>query len=408
MISRVRPSYTLDDLRAALRPPPDAVATFERALAAHLGVRHALAFTWGRAAIHATLRALNLCGEVVQPAYCSLTVAHATVMAGSQPVFVDSQANNPNQDPDAMVERVGSQTAAVFPASSLGVSFDAATLCERIRKKNAGALILLDLCLCFDERWNGASLAAEGDAAIVAFGSDKPITTLDGGALVTNRDDIAKAVKGYRNANFRPPSARAVRRRWLYLFASWVAYSRWGTLIGDVARRRWRMYVFGTPHLRSSIGLPFDGAEHFPPMAAAIGCAQLRRARGFQRRRAEINSAYDRHLQGLPGLRLPDLRPPATCGFFYPARVVEADLRHQFVRDLSRRGVAAGTVWSYVVPGLECYKERGFSADGFPNAVRWSAAVLNLPNYPDMTAAEVERTISAVSAVFGRRYPNSL
>lgn len=400
VISRVRPSYSRHELRAALWPAADSVALFEQELAAHLGVRHALVFTWGRVAIYATLRALKLTGEVVQPAYTSLTVAHASVTAGCRPVFVDAQTDNPNQDPDAMVERVGPETVAVIPASALGVTFDVREMCERIRRRNRRALILLDLCLCFNARWNGACLAEFGDAAVVAFGSDKPITTLDGGALVTNRDDIAEAVRSYRDATLQPPSWSALRRRWLYFVASWIAYSRWGIAIGDVVRRGWRTYVFGAPDLRGSVGLPFDWAQHLPPMAAAIGRVQLRRFGALQRRRTEIAIAYDRRLLGVRGLRLLDLTAPATYGFFYPACVAEPDLRPEVVRGLYRRGVVLGAVWSYLVPDLECYRERGYSAREFPNAVRWSKTIINLPNYPAMTDADVEQTIVSVHAAF--------
>jgi perosamine synthetase len=403
MISRIRPSYSFDEVRAALRPPADAVATFEHALAAHLGVRHAVAFTWGRVAVHTVLRALGLSGEVVQPAYTCLAVAHATVMAGLRPVFVDAQADSPNQDPDAMVERVGPQTAAVLPTCSLGITFDARQLCERIRERNPKALIVLDLCMCLDERWNGLRLAGEGDAAVVAFGSEKPITTLGGGALVTNRDDIAEVVRSYRDQAFRRPTRAAIRRRWLYFLGSWIAYSRCGTAVGDAVRTTWRGYVFGAPHLRGEIRLPFDATEHMPAMAAAIGCAQLRRAGALQRRRAAICTAYDHGLRDVPGLQLLDLAPPVSYGFFYCARVAHPEVRDAVVACLHRRGIGAGTVWNYVVPGLDCYRERGYSVTEFPNATRWSNTVINLPNYPAMTAEDVDTTIRAVAAAISCR-----
>ena len=101
MIPRIRPSYSPADLRAAVRATPDVVAAFERDLARHFGVSHALVFPYGRSSLYACLRALDLApGEVVQPAYNCVVVAHATMAAGHRPVFVDVQADNPNQPPD--------------------------------------------------------------------------------------------------------------------------------------------------------------------------------------------------------------------------------------------------------------------------------------------------------------------
>src|SRR5436190_15454253 len=189
-------------------------------------MRHALVFPYGRSAIYACLRAQNLStGEVVQPAYNCVVVAHATVVAGCRPLFVDSQPNDPNQDPDEMVDRVSARTVAVVPTSMFGMTFDAAALCDAIRRRNPKTLILMDCCQCFDARWRGSLLAAQGDAAVLAFGIGKPMTTLFGGAVLTDRSDLAKAVGGYRDATFTSRPLHAIVRRWVYFLSSWLALS---------------------------------------------------------------------------------------------------------------------------------------------------------------------------------------
>ncbi|CAG0945639.1 partial dTDP-4-amino-4,6-dideoxy-D-glucose transaminase, partial [Anaerolineae bacterium] len=133
MIPRVHPTYTFADLRAALFPARDAVARFESALAAHFGMNYALVFPYGRSAIHAALCALGGRGEVVQPAYNCVVVAHATVLSEHRPVFVDCQSDDPNQDADAMIDAVNAQTTAVIPTSIFGMTFDAPSLIAAIR-----------------------------------------------------------------------------------------------------------------------------------------------------------------------------------------------------------------------------------------------------------------------------------
>lgn len=69
MTPRVRPSYSLAELRTAFRPARNAVR-FERELAAHSQARHALVFPYGRSTIYSCLGALDRDGgEVAQPAY---------------------------------------------------------------------------------------------------------------------------------------------------------------------------------------------------------------------------------------------------------------------------------------------------------------------------------------------------
>ncbi len=164
MIPRARPSYHWTDLRAAWRASLDEVERFESALASYFNLSHAITFPYGRSAIYACLKALALAGgEVVQPAYNCVVVAHATMAAGCRPVFVDAQSHSPNQDHQAMVEHVGPQTVAVLPTSIFGIPFDAKALCEAIRSRNPKALILMDCCQCFDARWQGERLASQAN-----------------------------------------------------------------------------------------------------------------------------------------------------------------------------------------------------------------------------------------------------
>jgi len=398
MIPRVRPSYSFTDLRAALCPGPDAVTSFEKELAAHFGVRHALVFPYGRSVIYSALRALNLTGDVVQPAYNCVVVAHATMVGGCRPVFVDAQAHSPNQNVEQMIERVGPDTTAVIPTSIFGVTFDVGSLVEAIRRKSPRALILIDCCQCFDACWQGQLLATQGDAALLAFGIGKPMTTLFGGALLTHRDDLASAVRRYRDAAFRPRSWPGAMLRWAYFLASWTSLSPPMVGVTDFLENA------DTPLHRSLLRLRARDAVRLPPdnetrmtrMEAAIGRAQLRRVPAFIRRRREIAATYGRELAGLDGLQLVDW-PEGSFYAIYAARV-RPEKRSQLLAALRGGGVQGDTSLNYVVPGLECYRQHGYEASAFPNAVAWSQSVINLPNHPTMTDAQVERVVRVVCA----------
>lgn len=397
MIPRVRPSYSRADLCAAWRSPRDVVAAFEGDLATHFGVRHALVFPYGRSAIHAFLRALTPGGaEVVQPAYNCVVVAHATVLAGCRPVFVDSQATSPNQDPEEMVQRVGSGTFAVVPTSMFGMTFDAPALCAAIRRRNPNALILMDCCQCFDAGWRGESLASQGDAAVLAFGIGKPMTTLLGGALLTNREDVYAAVRSHRDAIFVSRPLHSVFFRWGYFLSSWLALS--GPAVGltdwlenvDSPLHRYLLRL----RAREEIRLPADNATLMTGMEAAIGRAQLQRVNDFIRRREEIAGVYARELGALAGVQLLDW-PEGSSYAIYAARLNQPATRQQVLGTLRRHGVQGDTTLSYVVPGLECYRAVGYDARPFPNAGAWARSVINLPNHPTMTEAQVSRVVAA-------------
>jgi len=402
VIPRVRPSYSLAELRAAFRPAGDAVVRFEQELAAHFGARHALVFPYGRSAIYSCLRALDRAGgEVVQPAYNCVVVAHATVVAGYRPAFVDVQAHSPNQDPQAMIDRVGPETAAVVPTSMFGYSFDAPALCNAIRRRNPTALIIADCCQCFDARWQGELLATQGDVAVLAFGIGKPMTSLYGGALLTNRDDVAQAVRRYRDSSFRPQRRSAAVRQRLYLLASWLALSGPAVRLTDFIENGntpLRRYLV-TLRAREAIRLPVDNELLMTAEEAAVGRVQLRRVAGFLARRRAIAGRYARELSSIADLDLL-VWPDGSAYAIYAARLRAPETRASILAALRRAGVQGDKTLSYVVPGLQCYRAEGYGDEAFPNAVAWASSVINLPNHPTLTEAQVSRIVHGVRDAF--------
>jgi len=398
MIPRVHPTYTPAELRAALFPMRDAVAEFERELAAHFGMKYALVFPYGRSAIYAAFRALGLSGEVVQPAYNCVVVAHATVLSGNQPVFVDCQNDDPNQDADAMVRAVNAHTTAVVPTSIFGMSFDAPALVAAIRRKNPGTFVLMDCAQSFDARWQGELTAAQGDAAILAFGIGKAMTTLFGGALLTDRDNVAQAVRNYRDRSFHPSSVTRSLGRLAYFAASWIAVTGQGVRASDLLERSGALQARFLKSLRSreSIRLPKDNEILMTNREAAIGHAQLSRLSMFIERRKEISAIYSGALCDVSSVHLLDWSDGATHTI-YTLRLDTPARRSDVLDGLRQRGVQGGTVLDYVVPDLECYRERR-DADEFPNARAWARRVLNLPNHPTLTDAQVGYCASVLRA----------
>ena len=403
MIPRARPSYQWADLRAAWHACRDAVEQFESALATYFNLNHAIVFPYGRSAIYTCLRALaQPDGEVVQPAYNCVVVAHATMCAGYRPVFVDAQPHSPNQDPEAMVERVHPATVAVMPTSIFGLPFDAKALCEAIRQRNPKALILLDCCQAFDARWHGERLASQGDAALLAFGLGKPMTTLYGGALLTNRDDLAQAVRQYRHTTFRTPGRAAVLRRWSYFLGSWLAL-----LSPCVRLTDWLEHVDTPLHrylltlrAREAIRLPADHDMLMLPLEAAIGRAQLQRVAGFMHRRREIAAIYAQALENVPGLELLPWTDGASYAI-YAVRLQQPAQRQHVLKSMHQSGVQGDTVLSYVIPNLACYRAQGYTGTPFPHAIAWSRSVLNIPNHPTMSDRQVWRVVRAVREALG-------
>jgi perosamine synthetase len=307
MIPPSRPSYSFRELKASLFHGPKVIETFERELAGYFNIRHAIAFPYGRSALYSALKAIGkMGGEVIQPAYNCVVVAHATLMAGYKPVYVDTALDSPNQDPQQMIDQTTSRTVAAIPTSIFGMSFDAVHLCEAIRRRNQEVFILIDCCQCFDATWNSQMLTECGDGAFLAFGIGKPMTTLYGGAFLTNQKNLAQSVRRYRDATFVTRPCMAKVMRWFYFIASWMALTtplvRFTNLMmnADTSLRRY----FLTLRAQDSIRLPNDHETLMLPMEASIGREQLSRVAAFMSRRKEIASIYNGEFDRLAGMEL--------------------------------------------------------------------------------------------------------
>src|SRR5512138_2304565 len=99
MIPRLKPFLGKEEFLAALRPAKDAVANFEQAFAEKFEARYALAFSYGRSALWAFFKALELeKAEIIMPAYTCVVVAHAAVLSGNIPRFVDIDLTDYNMN----------------------------------------------------------------------------------------------------------------------------------------------------------------------------------------------------------------------------------------------------------------------------------------------------------------------
>ncbi len=231
------------------------------------------------------------------------------------------------------------------------------------------------------------------------------MTTLYGGALLTNRRELAIAVRKFRDRTYRRSGSIAVFRSWFYFIASCAALSTSLVPLTDylvngdtpLSRYLWKLRA------RESIRLPENNDVFMLPMEAAIGRSQLQRVSQFMTRRIEIATQYNEAFRELPNIELLDWNEGSTFTI-YTIRLKHPLDRPQVISLMRKKGVQCDTILSYVIPGLECYQKLGFSAEAFPHAHAWSESVLNLPNYPLMTDKQVLKVIRTMEETIGELY----
>lgn len=173
------------------------VTEFENELAEYVGIKHAAALSSGTAAIHMALKAAGVGqGDIV---FCqSLTfaaTANPIIYQNATPVFIDSEYETWNMDPDALEEafRKYPKAKAVIVVHLYGIPANMDRILEICRRH--GAVLIEDAAESLGSKYRGVHTGTIGDYGIYSFNGNKIITTSGGGMLVSSNKECIEKVR---------------------------------------------------------------------------------------------------------------------------------------------------------------------------------------------------------------------
>ena len=133
---------------------------------------------------------LNPGDEVIIPSFTFVSTANAIVIHGGVPVYADILPGTLNMDPDDVQKKITTRTRAVIPVHYAGVAADVNAIRSIIGSRNI--LIIEDAAQGVDATFDGKALGTLGDIGCFSFHDTKNITCGEGGAFITNLDEIAR------------------------------------------------------------------------------------------------------------------------------------------------------------------------------------------------------------------------
>lgn len=193
------------------------VAEFERAFADYVGSKHAIMVNSGSSA---NLLALSVLAqrvldghlepgdEVIVPAVTWSTTIAPILQLGCVPVFVDIDEDTLNMRPESIDEAFSDRTRAVFPVHLLGNPVEMDPLMERARER--GLWVIEDTCESLGSQIHDRFVGSFGDFGTFSFYFSHHITTIEGGMVVTDSDelhDLARSLRAHgwsRDMSTRP------------------------------------------------------------------------------------------------------------------------------------------------------------------------------------------------------------
>jgi dTDP-4-amino-4,6-dideoxygalactose transaminase len=328
------------------------VREFEQRIAGLLGVKHCIAMCNGTIALEIAARALDLSGEVIVPSFTFIATAHCLQWQEITPVFCDIDPETCTIDPGRIEELITPRTTGIIGVHLWGRACNVEAI-ERLARKH-NLRFLFDASHSFACSYRGKMIGGFGDVETFSFHATKFINTFEGGAVVTNNDELAEKMRLMKN--------------------------------------------FGFSGLDNVIYIGTNGK--MSEIAAAMGLTSLEGMDDFIAVNKRNYHAYLKSLEGQPGLRVLTFDERERNNYQYV--VVEIDeertgvSRDHLMRILHAEGIRARR---YFYPG--CHKMEPYRSY-FPHAglllpvtERLGNRVLCLPTGRDVGEKDVE-TICAI------------
>ncbi len=173
---------------------------FEEALAEYLGVKYVSLFTNGMIALQVGLQALRITGEVITTPFTFVATTHSIHWNNCKPVFCDIEPETFTMDPDKVEALITPQTTALMPVHVYGNPCNH----EKLQKiaDTYGLKLFYDAAHVFGVKKEGVSVCNWGNLSMLSFHATKVFNTFEGGALVTNDENMKKRIDFLKNFGF--------------------------------------------------------------------------------------------------------------------------------------------------------------------------------------------------------------
>lgn len=176
------------------------VKEFEARLAEIVGVRHCIAMCNATIALEIAIRAAGLSGEVIVPSMTFIATAHALQWQEITPVFCDIDPSTHNIDPERVEELITPRTTGIIGVHLWGRPCAVERLEEIARRRKLK--LIFDAAHAFGCSHHGRMLGSFGDAEVLSFHATKFLNSFEGGAVMTNDDELARKVELMQNFGF--------------------------------------------------------------------------------------------------------------------------------------------------------------------------------------------------------------
>jgi dTDP-4-amino-4,6-dideoxygalactose transaminase len=179
------------------------VIELEERLKTYLNVKHLFLVNNGTIAIQIALKAIGLKGEIITTPFSYVATTSSIVWEGCKPVFADIDSITCNISPKAIIDKITPDTSAILATHVYGNPCEVSEI-KHIADSHK-LKVIYDAAHAFGTKYEGKSIMEFGDVSTLSFHATKLFHTIEGGAIITNNDDIAHHVNYMRSFGHNGP-----------------------------------------------------------------------------------------------------------------------------------------------------------------------------------------------------------
>ncbi|OIO58702.1 MAG: hypothetical protein COZ46_04820 [Verrucomicrobia bacterium CG_4_10_14_3_um_filter_43_23] len=334
----------------------ESVLSFENAMVGYLGTKHAIGVSSGTDALLIALMAASIGpgDEVLCPAFTFFATAGVVARVGATPVWVDSNNDDFNLDPEDAARKITARTKAIIPVHLFGQSANMDAVMHLAKEHNL--IVIEDVAQSLGATYKQQQLGTIGHIGCFSFYPTKNLGALgDAGMVTTNDDEFAAKLKMLR------------------------------------------VHGMESKYYHPVVG----GNFRLDAIQAAFLEAKLPYLNSYIERRRENARFYDQSLANLNGyLTLPtELRDNFHTWNQYTIRV-RGGFRDDLRAFLSENWIGTEIYYPETLDVQPCFSQYTFGKESLNRAHQLSKEVLSLPIFPELTKEERDAVVEVIQSFF--------
>jgi len=370
-----------------------AVEKLEEEFKRYLGVKEALAFNSGRSAFLAILKSLNFNegDEVLLQAFTCNAAANPIIWAGLRPIYVDCNEDDFNIDVKDLERKITPKSRVVVVQHTFGLPANIDEILEICQQNN---LILIEDCAhSLGAEYKGKKVGTFGKAAFFSFSRDKVISSVYGGMVATNDDNLAKKLKNYNWEAGLPTNCWVLQQLFHPVLMNWLilpTYRALGKYL--LVLFQWLHVLSKAVHWKEKRGeRPSYFPKKMPNALAILALNQFKKIVKFNNHRKEIADFYYEKIRS-SSFELPRKFPKREN--IYLRFTVKHPKAHEIIRKAWDNNLLIGDWYTTpIAPDDTKLEKVQYKLGSCPKAEKLSEITLNLPTHINILEKEARQVV---------------